>query len=127
MSSDFLVVFSSFFWKKLFQLNEIKFNFSFAFHPQIDGQTEVVNQTMEMFLRCFTSNKLKEWVVWLSWAKYCYNTSVHASTHRTPFEIVYGRVPPSLLTYAHDTTKVESIENFLLERDVFIREAQKNL
>lgn len=51
------LVFTSSFWKNLFQLNEIKFNFSFAYHPQMDDQTKVVNRIMEMYLRCFTSNK----------------------------------------------------------------------
>ncbi|KAL6315220.1 hypothetical protein AAG906_037452 [Vitis piasezkii] len=55
-----------------------------------------MNQTLEMYLRCFTSSRPKEWVQWVPWAEFCYNTSLYASTCKTPFEVVYGREPPQL-------------------------------
>ena len=67
--------FTSAFWRELFSLQGTTFNFSSSYHPQTDGQTEVVNQTLEMYLRCFTSSRPNEWVKWLPWSEYCYNTN----------------------------------------------------
>lgn len=61
------LAFTSLFWTELFALNGIRFNFSSAYHPQTDGQSEVVNRTLEMYLRCFTSSQPKLWLKWLSW------------------------------------------------------------
>eukprot|EP00268_Persea_americana_P027176 TRINITY_DN26639_c0_g1_i4.p1 TRINITY_DN26639_c0_g1~~TRINITY_DN26639_c0_g1_i4.p1 ORF type:complete len:217 (-),score=5.05 TRINITY_DN26639_c0_g1_i4:345-995(-) len=57
--------FTSMFWRDLFQLNGTDFNFSSAYHPQTDGQSEVVNRTLEMYLRCLTGSQPRNWVKWL--------------------------------------------------------------
>ena len=125
--SDRDPTFTSLFWKELFQLQEIEFKFSSAYHPQSNGQTEVVNRTLEMYLRCFTSSRPKEWVKWVPWVEYCYNTSTHSSTRKTPFEIVYGRAPPTLLSYVPGTSQVESVDVELQARDSVIKELKENI
>ena len=57
---------------------------SSAYHPQSDGQTERVNQCLEAFLRCFVHSCPKQWLRWISLAKYWYNTSLHSSLNRSP-------------------------------------------
>ena len=121
------VTFTSVFWKELFRLQGTNFNFSSSYHPQTDGQTEVVNQTLEMYLRCFTSSRPKEWARWIPWAQFCYNSSVHSSTKKTPFEVVYGRKPPTLLSYVAGTAKTEAVDKELLTRDEILKELRQNI
>jgi transposase InsO family protein len=43
--------FTSRFWQKLHECLDTQFNFSSAYHPQTDGQTERTNQVLEDMLR----------------------------------------------------------------------------
>lgn len=44
-------VFNSLFWRELFCLPELTLLRSTSYHPQNDGQTEVVNKLIETYLR----------------------------------------------------------------------------
>ncbi|WVZ81191.1 LOW QUALITY PROTEIN: hypothetical protein U9M48_028602 [Paspalum notatum var. saurae] len=51
--SDRGTQFTSHFWKRLHESMDTKLNFSSAYHPQTDGQTERTNQILEEMLRAF--------------------------------------------------------------------------
>lgn len=120
-------VFMSLFWQELFRAQETALLRSTAYHPQTDGQTEVVNKTLESYLRCFIQGKPRYWAKWLSWAEFWYNTNSHSSTKYSPFEVLYGRPPPSLVRFTEQGTAVASLEEQLIERDVVLDELKSNL
>lgn len=66
---------------------------STAYHPQTDGQTERVNQSLEQYLRCYVDYNLEDWSRLLSTAEFAYNNQAHESTKQTPFYLEYGRHP----------------------------------
>ncbi|XP_042972780.1 uncharacterized protein LOC122304584 [Carya illinoinensis] len=51
-------VFMSSFWRQLFELQGSQLKRSSSYHPQTDGQSEVVNRTLEQYLRCFSDEEL---------------------------------------------------------------------
>ncbi|KAA0039091.1 Transposon Ty3-G Gag-Pol polyprotein [Cucumis melo var. makuwa] len=118
--SDRDKIFLSHFWTELFRLSGTKLNKSTTYHPQSDGQTEVVNRGVETYLRCFCNEKPKEWVKWLPWAEYWYNNTFQRSIGMTPFQIVYGRQPPTILSYGSSLSKNSIVEEMLQERDVVL-------
>lgn len=57
-------IFTSTFWKELFRLSHTTLLHSSAYHPQTNGQSERVNQCLEMYLRCAVNNFPKKWHSW---------------------------------------------------------------
>jgi transposase InsO family protein len=77
--SDRDPVFTSTFWQELMRLMGTKLHMTSAFHPQSDGQTEAANRVIVMYLRCFTGDRPRQWLRWLPWAEYTYNTAYQTS------------------------------------------------
>jgi hypothetical protein len=91
--SDRGSVFTGALWRSLMAAAGTKLQFSTAYHPQTDGQTERVNQCMEMFLRCAVHDTPTQWRRWLPAAEFWYNSSHHASLNCSPFKALFGREP----------------------------------
>ncbi|KAM2621540.1 hypothetical protein TB2_026279 [Malus domestica] len=70
-----------------------KLDFSTAFHPQIDGQTERVNALLETYLRHYVSANQRDWAKLLDVAQFSYNLQRSESTGKSPFELAIGQQP----------------------------------
>lgn len=69
----------------------------------------------------------KRWVELLPWAQYWYNTSYRCSAAMTPFKIVYGRDPHSLLSYHTNDNDPPDISQLLQQRDKILKQLKQNL
>ncbi|KAF2293086.1 hypothetical protein GH714_036471 [Hevea brasiliensis] len=125
--SDRDPIFLSLFKSKLFRLQGTQLRMSTAYHPETDGQTEVLNRGLQTYLHCFISEQPKHWSKWLTWAEYWYNTSYHTVAGMTPFERVYGRPPPTLTQFLPGETKVDAVAQDLSTRDELHRQLSYNL
>ena len=63
---------------------------STPYHPQMDGQTERVNQEMEQMLHIYAERNSKEWITWLPIIQMAYNTRLHMSIGHSPYKALFG-------------------------------------
>jgi hypothetical protein len=77
--SDIDPIFTGKFWTKLFFGLGTQLAHNSSYHPQFDGQSEIVNKCLEGYLPCFAYDKQTQWVKWFSLAEWWYNTSFHTS------------------------------------------------
>lgn len=76
---------------------------STAFHPETNGLIERMNRTMEDMLSKYISPNQKDWDEWIPVLLLAYRSSVHASTGKTPHQMMFGKQPklPTDLLYGH--------------------------
>ncbi|RVW33107.1 Transposon Ty3-I Gag-Pol polyprotein [Vitis vinifera] len=83
--------FTSQFWQSLQRALGTQLNFSTAFHPQTDGQSERVIQILEDMLRACVLDFGGNWADYLPLVEFAYNNSYQSSIGMTPYEALYGR------------------------------------
>eukprot|EP00731_Ephydatia_muelleri_P012493 Em0006g1387a len=66
---------------------------STAYHPQTNGLDERFNQTIQLMLAKFCSDRHSTWETHLDACTFEYNTSRQESTNYSPFELMFGRKP----------------------------------
>lgn len=120
-------VFASQFWRELFTQSGTTLKYSSGYHPQTDGQTEVVNRSLETYLRCFAGECPKKWVKMLPWAEFWFNTSYNRSLRTTPFKALYGHDPPSIFKWAEEPSMVEEVNEQLRERNTALQKLKFHL
>jgi transposase InsO family protein len=86
--------FTSAVWREFLKVSGIRPRMSTAFHPQTDGQTERLNQTIEAYLRAFVSYEQDEWVSLLPMAEFAYKNSTTNVTDMSPFYANHGFIQP---------------------------------
>ncbi|GKA13866.1 ty3-gypsy retrotransposon protein [Tanacetum coccineum] len=100
---------------------------SSAYHPQSDDQSEVLNKCLELYLRCFVFYKPKALVDYLPWVEFWYNSALQTSIGVTPFKVVYGKDPPSVITRSFGDDTPEDVIDQLQQRDALLDYLKINL
>ena len=94
--------FTSSLFKELCRTLGIRQNISTAYHPQTDGQSERMNQSMEDLLCIFCNYRQDDWVEWLPVVQYILNSQPSVTTQKALYEVWIGHIP---LTHQAATIK----------------------
>eukprot|EP00253_Pinus_taeda_P017334 PITA_17334 len=125
--SDQDVKFTSAFWKTLFAELGTQLNFSTAYHPQTDGQTERVNQAVEDMLRAYVMQQPTRWEEYLHLVEFAYNNGYHTSTQMSPFEVMYGRKCRTPSSWGGPEDKLSLGPDMLKEMEDMVKRVRVNL
>ncbi len=98
---------SSTFWEQLCVLMGIKRALTTAHHPQADGQSEILNQSLEISLRAYVSISRDDWSRHLDPLMLSYNSTPHTATGFAPAYLLRGYLPITGATLLHSPTAVQ--------------------
>lgn len=69
----------------------------------------------------------KDWALWIPLVELWYNTTKHSSNQCTPFEPLYGFLPPKLTNYLPKSSPIEAVDASLQSREHIKYFLAKNL
>lgn len=99
------------------RLQGVQIKLSTTYHPQTDGQLEVLNRCLKTYLRCMCYETPKEWAQWLPLAEFWYNTNFHSAIQKTPYEVMYNQPPQIRRPYILESTIIDSVDRSLHQRE----------
>ena len=99
---------------------------SMSFHPQMDGQTEIVNKEVQKFLQIYCFEKQEQWANWLAIAQYSINSKKHASTKVAPFKATQSYTP-CMGIEPLPVNKAPAAKDFTAEMEGMLKSVRKNL
>lgn len=89
--SDQGTEFTSQTFKQVDKLLSIKHKLTSPYHPQTNGSLERTHLTLKDYFKCYVNKDANNWDEFLNFAVYSYNTKIHKSTQKTPYELVFGQ------------------------------------
>ena len=85
VTSDWGLEFVSNFFQSLDTALNIQLHFTSDYHPEGDGQTECMNQTLEQYLCVYCNYQQNNWSELLPLAEFAYNNALSATTGASLF------------------------------------------
>jgi hypothetical protein len=115
------------FWQELFRLVGTELTPSTSYHPQNDGQIEIVNKWLEGYVRNYVSGQHKAWIKWLQLGEHFYNTTYHMSIGISPFRALYGNDAPTFVDQMFGDSWAPKAKDWIQERQNILRTLNNNL
>jgi hypothetical protein len=125
--SDRDILFTSTFWKRLYELLGTKLDMSSTYHPKSDGSTEHTNRTVTQMLRQCVDNKQTDWVSKLPAIQFAINSARSESTGFAPFFLNNGRMPRLMIWNSPPSSEFSDICSFALQKKLAIMSAHDNI
>ncbi|KAL1942409.1 hypothetical protein VTO73DRAFT_6011 [Trametes versicolor] len=98
------------FFRSLGKALDMRLHFTSGYHPEGDGQTERVNQTLEQYLRVYCNYQQDNWSRLLPLAEFAYNNTPSATTGLSPFFANKGYNPVISVHPEQDLTSARARE-----------------
>jgi len=122
------------FTKKLYRLLGVRLSSSTAWHPQMDGQTERVNQELDQFLCLFVNEQQNDWYDLLPIVEFQHNNHVYSVIQQPPFLLDTGWIPRMGFEPSQAPSRLETVNEFtewmksaMEEAKSAIRKAQEDM
>jgi transposase InsO family protein len=115
------------FWEQLHASHGTRLIHSSAYHPQMNGQTEKVNQIVEDMLRAYVMEYPDSWDKNLLWAEFSYNNNYHFFLKMAPFKALYGSKCRTPLNWIEPGEKSIFNPHIVDEAEATVRCIQENL
>ena len=100
----------------MFSLLRTDLQFSTAFHPETNGQSEVTIRVLENFLRPYIEHRPSTWTAQLPLTEFAANNAIHVNTGFTPFYLNSGQhpvIPTMLLARGKPKSSNEAVKEAL--------------
>ncbi|CDO77965.1 hypothetical protein BN946_scf184971.g15 [Trametes cinnabarina] len=126
VTSDRGSEFMSHFFRSLGKALDMRLHFTSGYHPEGDGQTERVNQTLEQYLRIYCNYQQDNWARLLPLAEFAYNNAPNATTGISPFFTNKGYHPGLTVHPERDLTSARARE-FAVDLEELHTELRKQI
>ena len=111
----------SHFFRSLGKSLDIELHYTSGHHPEADGQTERVNQTLEQYLRHYCNYQQDNWAELLPLAEFAYNNAPSATTGISPFFANKG-YNPNLQVHPECELASASARQYVIDLDALHQE-----
>ena len=95
------------FWKEICQLMGMRQFLTMSYHPQANGQTEVLNQGLEILIRAYISPDRDNWSEIIDALTLSYNSSPHTATGFSPAYLLRGFHPITSATILGQSSSID--------------------